>query len=142
MLSTEDQESKQLEDRRKELRENENRSERESRVTELNKTLKKKGRHERNEQIMLKLYFKVVENQHRDTKKNQRKKICEMKNEENEVQTERNEILKNCTRFLHRIAEFYTQRPAALTKEYQPRLIRSPTDHDIRSQENPERNEK
>ena len=44
-LSTEDQEIKQLEDRRKELRKKENRPEQENvEYTELNKTLKKKRR--------------------------------------------------------------------------------------------------
>ena len=38
------------------------------------------------------------------------------------------------------VLQFYTPRPKPLTKEYQPR--HSPTDHDIRSQENPEKNEK
>ena len=47
---------------------------------------------------MLKLYFKVVEDQNR-YKGQPRKTICEMKNEKNEVQTDRNEILKICARF-------------------------------------------
>ena len=42
---------------------------------------------------------------------------------------------------LHRTVQFYTPRPTPRTKEYQPRLIRSPTDHDIGKQ-NPERNGK
>ena len=42
---------------------------------------------------------------------------------------------------LYRTVQFNTTRPTPLTKEYQPRLIRSPTNHDIRSQENSERNE-
>ena len=41
---------------------------------------------------------------------------------------------------MHRTVQFYTPIPTLLTKECQPRLIRSPTNHDIRSQENPERN--
>ena len=32
---------------------------------------------------------------------------------------------------LHRTVQFYTPRPTPLAKEYQPRLIRSPTDHDL-----------
>ena len=52
--------------------------------------------HERHEQIMLKLYFKVVEDQNKGRSK---KKIREMKNEENDVQTDRNEILKICPCF-------------------------------------------
>ena len=63
-----------------------------------------------------------------------------MKNEENDLQTDRNEILKVCT-LLDRTMQFFTPKPSALSKEYQPRVIRSPTDHDIRNQENPEQNE-
>ena len=44
----------------------------------------------------MKLYFKVVEDQNRYTKEDQRKK---MKNKENEIQTDRNEILKIYARF-------------------------------------------
>ena len=36
----------------------------------------------------------------------------------------------------------FAPRPTPVTKEYQPRHIRSPTDHDIRSPENRGRNEK
>ena len=32
--------------------------------------------------------------------------------------------------------QFYIPRPTSLTKEYQTRLIRGPTDHDMRSEEN------
>ena len=80
---------------------------------------------------MLKLYFKVVEDQKRFSnedqkkKKKKKKKIREMKKEENEVQTDKNEILKICAHFC---TELYSSTP--LTKEYQPRLIKSPTDHD------------
>ena len=35
----------------------------------------------------------------------------------------------------HRTAQLNTHRSTPLTKEYQPRLIRCPTSHDIRSQE-------
>ena len=50
----------------------ENRSDRKKVVyTELNKTEKD---HERNEQIMLKLYFKVVEDQNKYAKEDQRKR--------------------------------------------------------------------
>ena len=71
VLSTEDQEIKQQENRWKEMRKKKSRSEREKvEYTKLNKTVKKRKRsadkdHERNEQIMLKLYFKVVEDQNR-----------------------------------------------------------------------------
>ena len=37
---------------------------------------------------------------------------------------------------LHRTVQFFSPRPAPFTTEYQPRLMRSPTDHDVRSQEN------
>ena len=37
---------------------------------------------------MLKLYFKVIEDQNMYTKENQTKKTCERTNKENEVQTE------------------------------------------------------
>ena len=68
-----------------------------------------------------------------------KKKICEMKNKENEVQTDRNETLKICTSF---DTELYSSalRDRHLHKKYQPRHFRSPTDHNIRSQEYPERN--
>ena len=43
---------------------------------------------------------------------------------------------------LHRSTQFYIPRPTPLTKEYHPQTTRSSTDHDIRSRENPERNDK
>ena len=58
-----------------------------------------------------------------------------MKEEVNEAQTDRNEVLKSYT-------HLYTPRQTPQTKEYQPRIIRSPTDNHIRSQENRGRNEK
>ena len=60
-----------------------------------------------------------------------------MKNEENKIQTDRNEILKICTRFYTELYSSTPQRPTPPAKNYQPRLIRSHT-NDIRSQENPE----
>ena len=59
------------------MRKKENRSrERESRASELKKTVRKSADkdHESNEQIMLKLCFKVVEDQNRYTKEDQRKR--------------------------------------------------------------------
>ena len=75
VLSTEDQEIKQLEDRRKELRKKEDRSQRENRVhraeqngeKETQRSLKKR-------KIILKLYFKAVEDQNIYTREDQRKR--------------------------------------------------------------------
>ena len=52
----------------------------------------------------------------------QMKKICETKSKENEVQTDRNEILRT---LVHRTAQFYIPRPTPLTNEYQPRHEKS-----------------
>ena len=93
--------------------------------------------HEGNEQIMLKLYLKVVEDQNKCTKEDNI--MCEMKNGESEEQTDRNEDKHLLS---HRTAQFYTLRPTPFTKDYKPRHFSSPTDHNIRSQENPKRNEK
>ena len=70
---------------------------------------------------MLKLYFKVVEDQTLYTKEDQRKRY------------------EGLPTLLHRTVQFYTPRLTPLIKEYQTRLISSPTNHDIRSQENPEK---
>ena len=56
---------------------------------------------------MLKLYFKVVEDQNIYTKEDQRKRY-KMKNEENKIQTDRNEILMICTCFY---TELYSSTP-------------------------------
>ena len=79
VLTKEDQEIKQLEDRNKELRKQENRSVRlKAEYIELIKTVERKSKHykdhERNKQIMLKPYFKVVEDQKGYTKEDQRKR--------------------------------------------------------------------
>ena len=60
----------------------------------------------------------------------------------NEMLTHRNEVLKICARFYTELYSSTLPRPTPLTKEYQIRNIKSPTDHEIRSQENPESNEK
>ena len=57
---------------------------------------------------MLKLYFKVVEDQTIYTTEDPKKKICKMKNEENKIQTDRKEILKISTRFY---TELYSSTP-------------------------------
>ena len=83
VLSTEDQEIEQLEDRRKELRRKEDRSQREKiEYTDHVETTLQGGRGPKH------VY-----------KGGPKKKVCEMKNEENKIQTDRNEILKICTRF-------------------------------------------
>ena len=65
VLPTKDQHIKELEDRRKDMRKKEDRSEtKKVEYRELKQTVKDKY-HERKEQIMLKLYFKVVKDQNR-----------------------------------------------------------------------------
>ena len=110
-MSTEDKEIEHLEDRRKDLRKNEDKSQREKiEYTELNKTMKKKRRQRSRKKRTdhVKLYFKVVEDQNIYTREDQRIKIREAKNEENKIQTDRNEILKICTRFY---TELYSSTP-------------------------------
>ena len=102
VLSTEDQEIKQLEDRRKELRKKEGRSQREKiEYTELNKTVKKKckqrSRKKRTDHV--ETILQRGRGPKHIYKAGPKKKKCEMKNEENKTQTDRNEILKIFTRF-------------------------------------------
>ena len=77
VLSTEDQDIKQLEDRRKELRKKVDRSQREkTEYTELNKTVKKKHRQRSQKKLTdhVETIFKVVEDQNIYTKEDQRKR--------------------------------------------------------------------
>ena len=77
VLSTEDQEMKQLEDRRKDIeKEGKQIREKESREyrTEQNWKISADKDYKRNEQILLKLCFKVVEDQNIYTKEVQRKR--------------------------------------------------------------------
>ena len=100
------------------MREKENRSEGESRVIELNKTVKKRGRHRSRKKRTYHVET-VLQNDREPTyryKEESKKKICEMKNEENKVQTDRNEILQICTRF------FYTELWSSTLKDQQPSL--------------------
>ena len=90
---------------------------------------------------MLKSYFKVAEDQTRRSKENQRKNMRNEKKSENKVQKDRNEILKVCTRFYTEVYRFYTPRPTPITKEYQPKHVKSPNNNDIMSQK-PEEKEK
>ena len=101
VLSTEDQEMKQVEDKRRELRKTENRSQREiAEYTELNKTMKKRSQRSRKKP---KESVKTIHQSGRGLKqiwkRGPKKSMCEMKNEENEVQTDRNEVLKICACF-------------------------------------------
>ena len=86
----------------------------------------------------MKLYFKVVEDQNRYIYKGGPRKIFEMKNKK-EVQADRNEILEIFAHFYTELSRSPLQDQHPLQKNSNPH-IRSPTDHDIRSQENPERN--
>ena len=101
-LSTEDKEIKQLEDRRKELRKKEDGSQREKiEYTELNKTAKKKRR-QKSPKKQADHVETILQSGRAPTHVNKggpKKKICGIKNEENEVQTDINETLKVCTRF-------------------------------------------
>ena len=110
VLSTEDQEITQLEDIRKELRKKEGRSQREKiEYTELNKTVKMKRRQRsRKKRIMLKLYFKVAEDQNIYTREDQRKRYVKGEMKNIKCKTDRNEILKICTRFY---TELYSSTP-------------------------------
>ena len=111
--------------------------------TELNKTVKKKRRrlgkdHERNNHV--EIILQSGRGSKQPYKGGPKKKMCEMQNEDNKVQTDRNENLKICACFYLELynSTFEDQRPSLKNL----RLIRSSTDHDIRSQENLERNEK
>ena len=109
VLSNEDTETKQLDDRRKELRKKEIRSEsKKVEYTELTKTGKRSA-----DKDHVELYFKVVEDQNRYTKEDRRKTHGEMEIEENEVQTYRNEILKIC-------ACFYTELCSSTLQDQYP----------------------
>ena len=145
----EDQEIRQRGDRFKELRKKENRSKREKvEYTELNKTVKRELKdHKRNEQI-LKLYFKVVEDQNRYKRRTSpppptlpppkyvKWKIKRLKYKQTEIKhwwsAQALLELYSCS--------LQDQHPSQ--KKYRSRRIRCPTYHDIRSQENPDRNEK
>ena len=101
VLSTEDREIKQLEDRRKELRKKEDRSQREKiEYTELNKTVKKKlrQRSRKKQTDHVETILQSGRGPKYIYKGGPQKKISKMKNE-NEVQTDRNEIPKVCARF-------------------------------------------
>ena len=116
VLSTEDQEIKQLEDRRKELRKKGDRSQREKiEYAELNKAVKKKRRHRSRKKRTDRV--ETILQSGRGPKHiyegGPKKRKCEMKNEEkkkkknknkttknkNKANPDRNEILKICTRF-------------------------------------------
>ena len=114
VLSREDQEIKQLEDRRKELRKKEDRSHIEKiEYTQLNKTVKKK--HRQRSQKKRTDHVETILQSGRGPKhickRGPKKKICKIKNEENKIQTDRNEILKICSRFY---SELYSS-----TSQYQ-----------------------
>ena len=122
------------------MRKSEDMSQRETiEYTELNKTVKKKRRQRSRKKRTD--HVETILQSGREPKHiytgGPKKKIYEMKNEENQIQIDRNKMP-----LLHRTVHFYTPRPTPLTKNYQPKLIRSPTTHDMRSKENPERNEK
>ena len=57
----------------------------------------------------------------------------------NEVQTDRNEILKVCAHFCTELYSSTLQDQHPSLKNTNPRLVESPTKHDIRSQEGPEK---
>ena len=65
-----------------------------------------------------------------------------MKNEENDVQTDRKETLKVCARFYTELYSSRLQDPHPSLNIINPDSSQSPTNHDNRSQENPERNKK
>ena len=73
-----------------------------------------------------------------------KKKTCEMKNEENEIQTDSNEILKICARF-------YTELYGSTLQDQHPSLENTSPDSsevppimtsEVKNQENTERNKK
>ena len=93
------------------MRKKEDRSQRgKIEYTELDKTMKNKRRQR----------FRKKQTDHAETilqsgrgskhiyKRGPTRKICEMKNEENKIQTDRNDILKICTRFY---TELYSSTP-------------------------------
>ena len=91
VLSTKDQEIKQLEDRSKELRKKEDRSQREKiEYTELNKTVKKKHRQRSRKKRTdhVETILQSGRGPKHIYKGGPKKKVCEMKNEENKKQTE------------------------------------------------------
>ena len=115
VLPSEDQEIKQLEERReKKLRKKENRSERDKiDIRGLRKLWKRSADkdHKRNEQVMLKIYFKVVEDQNRYTKD---------QNRNEKWSTDRNQILKLCE-------PFYTELYSSTLQDRHPSLIPAQT---------------
>ena len=113
VLSTEDQEVKQLEDRRKKLRKTGDRSQREKvEYTVLNKTMKKQKKRRQRSRKKRADCVEAILQSGRGPKHvyagGPKKKICEIKNEENKIQTDRNEILKICTRLY---TELYSSTP-------------------------------
>ena len=93
------------------MRKKEDRSQREKiEYTELNKTVKKKrrqrSRKKRTEHV--ETILQSGRGPKHVYKGGPKKKTCEMKNEENKIQTDRNEILKICTRFY---IELYSSKP-------------------------------
>ena len=114
VLSTEDQEVKQLEDRRKKLRKTRDRSQREKvEYTVLNKTVKKKKKKRRQRSRKKRAdCVKTILQSGRGPKHvyegGPKKKMCDIKYDENKIQTDRNEILKICTRLY---TELYSSTP-------------------------------
>ena len=125
VLSAEDQERKQLEDGRKELRKKENGSQREKVVyTVLNKTVKKKRRQRsrKKRRDHVETVLQSGRGPKHIYKGGPKKKMCEMKNKENEVQTDRNEILKVRARF-------YTELYSSTLQDQHPSLKTTNTDY-------------
>ena len=128
VLSTEDQEIKQVEDRRKELRKKEDRSQREKiEYTELNKTVKKKRRQRSRKKRTD--HVETILQSGRGPKHicngGPKKKICEMKNEENKIQTDGNEIIKISTCFY---TELYCSTPQ---DQHPPLKITNPDSSEV-----------
>ena len=123
VLSTEDREIKQLEDRRKELRKKEDRSQREKiEYTELNKTVKKKlrQRSRKKQTDHVETILQSGRGPKYIYKGGPQKRISKMKNE-NEVQTDRNGIPKVCARF-------YTELYSSTLQDQHPSLKNTNTD--------------
>ena len=93
------------------MRKKEDRSQREKmEYTELNKMVKKKRRQRSRKKRTdhVEAILQSGRGPKHIYKGGPKKKICEMKNEENKIQTDRNEILKICTRFY---TELYSSTP-------------------------------
>ena len=75
-----------------------------------------------------------------DTQRRTKENIYDMKNEEKEVQTERNDILKICARFCTKLYSSTLLDQNPLLKDASPDSPEvKKKNHDIRSQETPEK---